>query len=62
MFSDYIHHFIALLLIMDLLECNAVFPRLSLGVYLVNLEVDLYSQFSDLSYYLGFLLFYFWWD
>jgi hypothetical protein len=62
MLSDYIHHLIGLLLIMDLLECNAVLPRLRLGVHLVNLEVDLYSKFSDLRYYLGFLLFNFRWD
>jgi hypothetical protein len=59
-FTDYVHDFLCFFLVVDLLERDAVLPCLGLGVYLVYPKVDLNAQFSDLGYYLGFLLFYLW--
>jgi hypothetical protein len=58
-FADYFHDFVGFFLVVDLLECDGVLPSLGLGVYLENLDVDLYAELPELGDYLGLLLLYF---
>jgi len=42
-FTYNFHDLFGLFLSVDLLECDAVFPRFCLRIHLVDLEVDLYA-------------------
>ena len=57
MLADYFPYLVGLLFGVHLVESNGVLPSLSLWVNLVDLEIYLYPQFSQLCYDLFLLLF-----
>ena len=57
MFTDYFPNLVSLLFGVHLVESNGVLPSLCLWVNLVDLEIYLYPQFSQLCYDLFLLLF-----
>lgn len=44
--ADHVDDLVVFFLCVYLLECDAVFPGLGLGVYPVYLEVGLYAEFA----------------